>query len=158
MQLHSGDKKEYSAVWITAIVCTAVVIFAICGGAAYTAVQQARLTAAKASIGQIEAVLLLAEEKSLQDGLGPVPEAYENLIKSYDGAAAANLTPYENYILNAMLDSFGPNREFDFAVTRYQDSAGQHLQIYYFPQRGRTDLKIDRYYVMYDGKVSGNGV
>lgn len=152
------EKKELSLAWLVAMVCTAVVVLALCSGAAYTAVQQARLTAAKASIGQIEAVLLLAEEKAERDGLGAPPETYGSMLKSYDGEFKTDLTPYENYVLNAMLDSFGSGRDFDFAVTRYQDGAGIHTQIYFFPSRGKTDTRLDRHYVMLDGKVTAKPV
>lgn len=155
MHQTNNDRQNLPlAVWVLVVLCLAVVIFALCGGAAYTGIQQARLSAAKASIGQIEAVLYLAEEKAQQDGYGAPPASFENLLKSYDDASGIILSPYEDYVLKAMLESFGPNRDFDFAITRYEDGAGVHTQVYYFPDKGKTDTRKDRYYLLKGGVVT----
>lgn len=143
-----------TTLWVIALVCVATIIFAICGGAAFASIRQARLTAAQASCGQIEAVLFLAEIKAEQNGLGTRPSTFSDLLKSYDTAAETALSPYERFVLQAMMESFGSHRSFDFAVTRFEDGAGVHTQIYLFPVRGRTDVRRDRYYLMADGLVT----
>lgn len=151
----SADKKSpFLYVIITCLV--AAIFFAILGGAAHTAVKAARFSAAKASIGHVEAVLLLAEVKAQQDGLGPPPETYPNVIKSYGDGTNAALTMYENYILEAMLTAFGPLRDFDFAVSRYQDGAQIYTQVYYFPNIGQTDTKRHLYYLLKNNVVTEN--
>ena len=123
-------------------------VFALCAGAAYSAVQEAQFAAAKAGIGQIEATLFLAEKKAEADGMGAPPDAYTHMLRSYGAGAEESLNAYEKYVLNALLDSFGPNRGFDFAVTRYKDASGEHIEVYFFPVRGQTNTNNDRYYQM----------
>lgn len=154
MEYTDGKRHGNTALWVTSLVAVAIIVFAICGGAAYTAVGQARLSAARASIGHIEAVLLMSEMRAEKDGLGEPPPAYQNLIKSYDDSSSVIPTSYEKYILTTMNESFGPGRDFDFAVTRYQDSGGSHVQVYYFPNAGRTDMRRDRYYLLTGGVVT----
>lgn len=150
----TNENKRNTGLWVLAIVCVAIIVLSLAGGAAYTAVREAHFSAAKANIGHIEAVMLLAESKAEKDGLGAAPEVYDNVIKSYGDGQAQSLTAYEKYILAFMLDSFGPKRDFDFAVTRYQDASGAYMQVYYFPVAGRTDMKRDRYYVLNGNNVS----
>lgn len=150
---NTDNEKMPVALWGLALVCIAAIIFSLCGGAAYTAIRQARLSAAKASIGQIEAVLFLAEDNAEKNGYGPAPAIYGNLLKSYDQSSEASLTEYERYVLKAMLESFGTERDFDFAITRFEDSAGIHTQVYFFPYRGHTDMRRSRYYQMTGGQV-----
>lgn len=154
--MHQKDDKKNSAtgIWILAIVSVAIMILSLSGGAAYTAVQKARLSAARANIGHIQTALQLAEMQAEQDGLGPPPQTYENLLKSYNDAKSTPLSPYEKYILAHLLDLFGSNRDFDFAVTRYQDATGAHIQVYYFPVAGRTDVKRDRHFIMTGGVIT----
>ncbi len=154
------DEKE-KHVWSVGIVtlvfaCLLVVTVSLCSGAAYTAIQQARLSAAKASLGQIESVFYLAEAKAAQSGFTAPEGSYDHLLKSYDETGDTPLTQYEKYVLGAMLDTFGPNRDFDFALSRYQDGAGMHTRILYFPVRAHTNTGADRYYMMVDGKISEN--
>lgn len=156
--MNLDNEKKSPLLYLFIMAAVAIILFVLCGGAAYTAVKSARLSAARASIGHVEAVLLLAEVRAEQDGLGPPPETYQNLIKSYDDGTGASLTPYENYILAAMLDTFGSARDFDFAVTRYQDGAGLHTQVYFFPYLGQTDMKRSRYYLLQGSTVSENNV
>ncbi|MGD9560392.1 MAG: hypothetical protein AB7V55_07290 [Oscillospiraceae bacterium] len=144
------------SVWVAALLCVSIVIFTLCSGAAYASVRQANMTAAKASIGQVEAVLNLAQCKAEADGLGAPATSFSTLIKSYDEAGAAVLPEYERYVLSAMLESFGPARDFDFAFSRFEDGAGVHTQVYFFPTRGKTDIKADRYYLFSAGVLSEN--
>lgn len=148
------QKSSLFPVLITAGI--ALVLLVLCGGAAFTAVKGAQLSAAKASIGHIEAALLLAETKAELDGLGSPPETYQNLLKSYGSDADSALNSYEKYILETMLAYFGPSRDFDFAVTRYQGSADFQTQVYFFPKAGQTDMKRDRYYFLSGNTVSEN--
>lgn len=150
----NGKEPASTTIWVIALVCVAAIIFALCGGAAFASIRQARLTAAQASCGHIEAVLALAENRAEQGGLGPRPATYSDLLKSYDTSAGAGLTQYEQFVLQALLEHFGSARTFDFAITRFQDAAGVHTQIYLFPNRGRTDVRRDRYYQMVDGVVT----
>lgn len=152
--MHQADtEKGFSATtyWILALVCVAVVVFSLCGGAAFAGISQARYAAARAGTGQIEAVLHLAEEQAEKNGLGPRPATFTDLLKSYDLSYDEARTPYERYVLERMLDSFGPARSFDFAITRFEDAQGIHTQIYFFPTRGRTDLRADHYYHLSGG-------
>ena len=153
---HEEKKGASTGVWVIVLICVAAVIFALCGGAAYSGIQQARLTAAKASIGQIEAVLYLAEERAEQQGLGTSPGSFSSLLKSYDNASVAMLPDYERAVIDDMLGSFGPARDFDFAISRHEDNTGVHTQIYFFPTRGRVDMKTDRYYLLSAGALSEN--
>lgn len=156
MHNSKDDKLPTTWVWVFSMVCMAVIIFAICGGIAYSSIQQARLAAAKASIGHIEAVLLLAEKTAEEEGLGTAPATYSSLLKSYGDSFEPDQTAYEKFVVSAMLQSFGPNRGFDFAITRFQDTAGIHTEVYFFPTKGRTNQKTDRYYLAADGVVTEN--
>lgn len=137
-----------------AVLCLAVVIIAICGGIAYTSIQQARFQVARAGIGQVEAVLLLAEKTAEENGMGSPPATFQSLLKSYDSRETISLPAYEKYLLNTMLQILGPQRDFDFAVSRYEDGAGVHTDIYFFPAAGYTDLQRDRYFLLHDGVIS----
>ncbi len=155
MRGESNEKKStYILLWVLSLVCAAGIIFAVCAGAAHTAVSEASLSAARASIGHIEAVLHLAEKTAEENGYGQASTVYENMLVSYDDDASASLSNHERYVLQTMLESFGEQREFDFAITRYAEGDDDKIQIYYFPVRGRTDVQIDEYYVMQDGQVS----
>lgn len=157
MQDMEKEKHSWSISVITLVfACLLVVVISFTSGAAYTAIQNARLSAAKASLGQIESVFYLAEIKAGQSGLTPPEGSYDHLLKSYDEAGDTPLTQYEKYVLGAMLDTFGANRDFDFALSRYQDGAGMHTRILYFPVRGYTNTGADRYYMMVDGKIMEN--
>lgn len=143
-----------TTVWVAAIICISVVIFSVCAGASFAGINEARLSAANASCGHIEAVMYLAEAEAEKNGLGPRPNAFSDLLRSDDASRGASLTPYERFVLNAMLESFGENRNFDFAVTRFEDSSGVHSQIYFFPNLGRTSSQTDRYFLMNAGVVN----
>ncbi len=150
MRENGSDTKGMSAaVWIIVLVCLSAIIISLAFGTAYAGIQAARTTAAKASLGEIETVFALAEVQAQEAGLTPPAGSYQNLLKSYD-SDTASLTPYERYVLETMLEMFGEQRDFDFAVTRYEDAAGLHTYVYYFPTRGQTDMRTDRYYVMID--------
>lgn len=148
MDSNIDKKNTNTGLWITALILVAVVCFALCGGVAFSSIRQAELSAAKANLGQIEAVLLLAERYAEDNGYGPAPATYENVLRSYDDTTSiAKLTPQEKYVLDAMLEMFGQSRDFDFAITRITDGAGIQTQIYYFPVKGKTDARIDRHYL-----------
>lgn len=140
--------------WVLSMVCVAVVCFALSAGAAYSHVREARLSAARASVGQIEATLLLAERYAEENGYGPPPAAYDNVLRSYDTSSNNQLTPQEQYVLSAMLEMFGARRDFDFAVSRVADGSATQTQIYYFPVKGKTDARFDRHYQKIGGKVA----
>lgn len=142
------------SVWIIIIVCLAIVILSITAGASYSGIQEARFAAAKASLGQIESTFLLAEKEAEDEGLKATGDETDSIIQSYD--STAEMSQYDQYILNAMLDVFGSERGFDFAVSRYEDSAGTHIRILYFPVRGQTDTQGNEYYLMIDGAVNQN--
>lgn len=156
LQTSEEKKGAPTFVWVVALVCVGAIIFALCGGAAYASVQQAKVSAAKASIGHIEAVLLLAEKEAEDSGLGAPPAAFSTLLKSYDSAGAAILPEYERTVLTLMLDSFGVGRDFDFAINRFSDGAGAHTQIYFFPVRGKTNVGTDKYYLLSAGQLTEN--
>lgn len=138
-------------VWLLILLCAVVVVAAFAGGAAYTGVSQARHVAAKASLGQIESTFLMADRAAADEGLKPPGDGAESLIRSYDTTGGG--TAYEQYVQSAMLDAFGAARDFDFAVSRFEDAAGQHTRILYFPVAGRTDTGRDPYYLMLDGAI-----
>lgn len=146
----NSDKKFSLTVVVLIFACALVVIFAFISGAAYTSVQQARRTAAEASLGQIEAVLALAEKTAEESGLGTPPESYQNLLKSYDTGGNAALPPYERFILNYMMEYFGGARGFDFAVARYLEGT----EIYFFPVKGATNTQTNKYYLLKGGNVT----
>ena len=150
------SSRMSTGMWILVLVCTGAIILALTSGAAYTGISNARLSAAKASCGQIESVFLLAEKTAQGSGLRPKAENTDNLLKSYEDTEGAALSEYEKFVLDYMLETFGPSRDFDFAVKRFEDGTGVHTQIYYFPVKGRTNLSNDRYYVTTDGKISEN--
>ncbi len=159
MLFDEKEKQGLSKGAMALIFCfLAVVVAALACGGAYTAIQQARLSAAKASLGQIESVFFLAGAKAEESGLAAPAGSFDHLLKSYDEASEASLTPYEKYVLGAMLDNFGTARDFDFALSRYQDGAGMHTRILFFPVRGRTNTATDRYYLMVDGKILENNM
>ncbi|MDL2293857.1 hypothetical protein LJC60_04415 [Ruminococcaceae bacterium OttesenSCG-928-D13] len=139
--------------WVLSMVCVAVVCFALFGGVAYSGIRQAQLSAATASLGQIESTLLLAERYAEDNGYGAAPRAYDNVLRSYDDSSYTGLTPQEKFVLDTMLDSFGQSRNFDFAITRVEDSSGVQTQIYFFPVKGRTDARRDHHYLLSGGKV-----
>lgn len=146
-------ERQPVGIWILVVVCALAVVFTLACGAAYSGIQQARLTAAKASLGQIESVFYLAERMAADDGLR-APGAYENVLRSYESSEeGAELSEYEKAVRGYMLDYFGTGREFDFAVTRYGDAGNTHVQVYFFPTRGRTNIGSDRYYVAVDGNI-----
>ena len=153
MEQPSG-KSHTSLLFIISLVAVALITLSLAGGAAYTAVREARLSAAKARVEQIGTVLLMAEMKAEQAGLGPAPESYDSLLKSYEGNAGYGLSEHDRFVLAYMLDAFGPGRDFDFAATRFADSGGSHLQIYYFPALGQTDVKRSHHYVLTAGALS----
>ncbi len=147
------EKRQLSTgMWIFILICVGVIVFSLCAGAAYGAVQRANESAAKANIGQIEAALLLAEKTAELQGLGQAPSSYSNMIKSYDDTGA--LTEYELYVQRSMMEFFGPARDFDFAVTRGEDIGGTNVEVYYFPQKDQTDTREDEYYHMENGIVT----
>lgn len=155
MSENREEKKKIGVgIWILSMVCVAVVCFALFGGAAYASIRQAAFSAAKASLGQIEATLLLAERHAEDNGYGPPPAVYANVLRSYDDSSYTNLTPQEKFVLDSMLDSFGQSRSFDFAITRVADSAGVQTQIYFFPVKGRTDARRDHHYLLSGGRVT----
>lgn len=154
--MNRENEKKYS-ITLVALACASalLVVFALCSGAAYTAVRQARLSAAAASVGQLEAVLLLAENSAAESGLGSTAGADgQTLLKSYDQSDILSMPDYDKHVLNYMLQYFGNGRSFDFAVSRYQEGTTLRTEIYYFPTKGLTDTKIDRYYLMKDGQVT----
>lgn len=142
-----------TGLWLLIVICTGAVALSLACGAAYSGIKSARSTAAKASLGQIESVMLLAEQAAEADGFTPQDGAFTGMLTSYSGSGQT-LTRYEKYLQETMMTVFGSNREFDFAVTRYEDSGGTHTYLYYFPQKGRTDLKNDRYFLLVDGQFS----
>lgn len=151
---YSNEKRNLPAtVWLMILACAVAVIFALCAGGAYAGIREAQLTAARASVGHIEAVLLLAEKNAAEAGMGQPPSSYSNLLKSYDDANSANLPDYEKYVLDRMLDSFGPQRDFDFAISRREDGTGRNVEIYYFPSIGRNDTGRDHYYLYSGGQI-----
>ena len=143
-------------VWLLVIVSIALVIFTLACGAAYTGISSARLTAAKASAGQIESVFLLAEKEAEINDLRPSDGSFDNMLKSYEDTTSSSLSDYEKFLLDSMLDTFGTGRDFDFAIKRFEDGSGVHTQIYYFPVKGRTNTSQDRYYLVTDGIISEN--
>lgn len=154
MQQKNNDNSSFGVgVWVLILLCLIVVVFTFACGAAYTGIQEARHSAAKASLGHIESVFLLAEARAREQGLTPPEGSYENLLKSYDEADSAALPEYEKFVLNAMLESFGPGRDFDFAVERYQDGPGMRTTIYYFPTKGRTNLGSDQHFILSNGQL-----
>ncbi len=138
--------------WLLILVCAVAVVFALTGGAAYAGIGQARMAAAKASLGQIESTFLMAEQAAAAENLAPPADGVESLLQSY--ASEGELNAYEQFTLNAMLDAFGPERDFDFAISRFADAAGIHTSILYFPTKGRTNIQKDRYYSMVDNNVT----
>lgn len=151
------QEKQPIGVWILVIVCSLAIVFTLASGAAYAGVNEARLTAAKASVGQIESVFYLAERTVRDDGHTPPEGSYDNLLKSYDDETDTLLSEYERALLDAMLLYFGAGRDFDFAVTRFEDGSGSHTRVYYFPVKGRTDLGRDPYYMTLDGQLTQEG-
>ncbi len=149
-----NDKRTPSVgLWLAALVCLGAVIFALCAGVAYSAIRQSRLAAARAGVGQIEAVFYLAEKTAEVNGWGPAPAEYGGMLKSYDQASQIDLNEYEKYILAAMLATFGQSRDFDFGVVRQHDAGGVFLQVIYFPVKGQTDASKDRYYTIRGAEV-----
>ncbi len=146
--------RNNTGMWVLVLVCMAAVIFALTSGAAYTGISAARLSAAKASAGQIESVFLLAEVAAAETGLRPEEGTVKNVLKSYEDGSGAVLSEYEQYLLDYMMASFGPQRDFDFSVERYEDGSGVHLQIQFFPVKGRTNTGGDRYYMALDGVIT----
>lgn len=138
-------------VWLLILLCAVAVVVAFVGGAAYTGISQARHVAAKASLGQIESVYLMADAAAVGEGLKPAGEGEESLIQTY--ASSGSDSAYEQYVRNAMLDAFGAGRDFDFAISRLEDAAGWHTRILYFPVLGRTDTNRDPHYLMLDGDI-----
>lgn len=150
---HRENNLPLSA-WLLVLACVAAAIIAFSAGTAYTGINQARLVAAKASLGQIESTYLLADRVAADEGLKPPADGVESLIRSYESEGKPSA--YEQFVLSAMLDAFGANCDFDFAVSRYEDISGTHTRILYFPARGRTDTQKDRYYTMMDGNIVEN--
>ncbi len=146
-------KTAGTGIWLLVLVCMGVVIACLAGGAAYTGISAARLTAAKASAGQIESVYLLADTLARQQGLRPQADSGERLLKSYEDGENTALTEYENFVLTTMLEVLGPERDFDFAISHFEDGSGPHTQVYYFPFKGQTNLSRDRYYFAVDGTI-----
>ncbi|MDL2254218.1 hypothetical protein LJC49_09185 [Ruminococcaceae bacterium OttesenSCG-928-I18] len=149
-------KGPGAGIWILVIVCMGLVIFTLACGAAYTGISSARMTAAKASAGHIESVFFLAEKTAEENGLRPENETADNLLTSYGDSSDSELSDYEQFVLDSMLDTFGPQRDFDFAIKRFEDGSGVHTQIYYFPVKGLTNLNQDRYYLVTDGILTEN--
>lgn len=145
--------KSSVVLWVVVLVCVAAVVLTLAFGAAYTGIESARRTAALANLRQIESVLLLAEKSAEEEGLPSPVAGTEKMLKSYDETSWSELHAYERFLLDYMLDFFGPNRDFDFAVSRYRDAAGQHTYIYFFPVRGKNNLSSDKYYLMLDGNL-----
>ncbi len=145
-----------TGLWILVLVCVSAVILALAGGAAYTGISAARLSAAKASAGQIESVFLMAEMAAAGEGLRPEGGSLQNTLKSYEDGTGASLGEYEQYLLDYMLAAFGPQRDFDFSVERYEDGSGVHVKIQFFPVKGYTSPGSDRYYLALDGVITEN--
>lgn len=153
LTLHDTEKKSGKATVVLLVgLCLFVIVLVVCAGAAYTGIQKAKDQAASAHVGYIEAVLLLAERQAADQGLGEAPAVYENMLQSYDNGGNIPMTTYERSVLQAMLERMGTHRDFDFAITRYEDGFGIHTVIYYFPTRGRTDMRRDAYYE-YNGQA-----
>lgn len=149
------NKGMSTSTWILLLLAAIVVTATISFGIAYSTINDAKITAAKTSIGQIEAVFNMAQMAAEQENL-KVPEngIIDNTIKSYHSGTGQPLSPYEQYIIDKMMDYFGENRDFDFAISRYQDVSGVNTIIYYFPMRGKTDAKVDKYYLLEKGAFS----
>ena len=153
------DKQEGKVIaagtWILILISVVLLVGVLCAGVAYTEIKNAKVSAAKANLGQIESVFLMAEMQAKQAGLA-VPEngVLENMLKSYSNTGGKTLTPYEQYIQDTMMDYFGNNRSFDFAISRYQDSGGIHIIVYYFPIKGKNDTKNDQYFLVSNGEFS----
>ncbi len=149
------DKGIAVGTWILIVFSAVLLVGVLCAGVAYSEIRNAKISAAKANLGQIESVFLMAEMQAKQAGLS-VPEngIMEGVIKSYSNTGGKTLTPYEQYIQDAMMDYFGNNSSFDFAVSRYQDSGGIHTIVYFFPVKGKNDTKIDQYFLVSNGEFS----
>lgn len=152
-QAHSGQRGGNLplSVWLLIVLAVIAVVTAFAAGAAYTGISQARTVAARASLGQIESTYNLAGRAAADEGLKPEGDGEETLIQSY--GSGGEQSAYEAYVLSAMLDAFGPDRDFDFAVSRYEDLAGTHTRILFFPVLGRTDMGSDPFYVSMDGQL-----
>lgn len=152
-QINTTEHKS-TGVWVLILVCMGAIILALAGGAAYTGISSARLSAAKASAGQIESVFLLAEMAATSNGLPGAGGSLSQPLKSFEDATGTTLNEYEQFLLDNMLAAFGPKRDFDFSVERLEDGNGVHLQIQYFPIKGRTSPTEDRFYVALDGVIT----
>lgn len=149
-------KSPVTGVWVLVMICVAAIIMTLACGAAYSGIQKARMTAAKASLGQIELAFFLAENNAVNEGFTAPSGSMERILRSYEDASEAGAfvySTYEKYVLDTMLDVFAPQRDFDFAIRRFQDGTGTHTQVYYFPVKGRTNTQTDLHYVMTDGLV-----
>lgn len=151
---HREHRNLPVSIWLLILACVIVVILSLSAGAANTGIRQAQMEAAKASLGQIETTYFYAQYVAENEGLSPSSDTSENLIQSYGDTA--KLGKYERYILNAMLESFGAGRSFDFAISQYEDDSGTHTRVLFFPVKGRTDTFSDHYYMMMDGSVVEN--
>lgn len=155
MQEEHRDNTLPGSVWLLILVCTSAVIIALAAGTAHTGISRARLSAAKASLGHIESVYVLADAAAADNSLRPEAGGAESLIRSYENDSSASA--YEQYVLQVMLEAFGSGRDFDFAVSRFEDASGLHTSILYFPAKGRTNVRKDSYYLMLDGVLVESG-
>ncbi len=155
MQQKRRGSNISTGIWLLIIVCVIVVMFTLACGAAYTGISKAQTAAVKASLGHIESTLYLAETKAQMEELVVPAGSYKDLLKSYSESEAVALPAYERYVLETMLDIFGPDRDFDFAIERYQDSDEMKTTIYFFPEKGKTNIDKDRHYIMSNGQLIG---
>lgn len=145
-----------TSIWLVIVAMAVLITVSVSMGVAYSGISRARTAAAKANLGYIESTLRLAEISAEENGFGPPPESYEGTLRSYEGNRG--LGEYERFILAYMIDALGKDRDFDFAVNKFTNASGNHVQIYYFPTRGRVDTKIDKFYVWQDGKFPENNI
>lgn len=151
---HENNSRNLSpGVWLLILFSSSAIIITLAFGAAFTGIQTARQSAAKASLGHIESVLILAEYKASVNGYGNPGVPFSGMLKSYGEAETEALDAYSQFVLDTMLEVFGEERDFDFAVSRYDDGGG-HTIIYFFPVKGKTDLKTDKYYMLTDNIFS----
>lgn len=149
-------KSSVSPIWLAVVACAALIVVAFSLGASYTAISQAQQATARARLGQLDALLALAENDAIQAGLEPPAIPFRSMAASFGENTAAN-SEYEQHVMEYMLRRLGEGRDFDFAIQRYEDSTGLHTYLYFFPQRGQTDMRMDPYFMARDGVFSGSG-
>lgn len=137
--------------WVLGVVCLSALLMVVLFGGAHTRANAQRNEVIAQRLYDVERALVAAESQARAEGLVGANDRIVHLLKS-DERGAEELTDYERYVLDAMIDFFGPERDFDFMVSRFIDETGEHTYLYYFPVRGKTDIYGDRYFISKDGK------